>query len=167
MSNWKFVVWRTGWPSGSGSRPPNLQSCSRVSQKTRFWPCMLANKCKVICHARNTLTKDGTSPLSFRPPRPPEGQRPLVRSKIQNCPTKLIVRSFESSWRGKLTWAIHNALLQIFWKIQTKNKAAVLVIPFPVNISKGIVNRAFWLIWSLFLSSRAFQWVYDELCTTA
>ena len=34
-------------------------------------PCKLASKYKVTRHVRNTLTKDGGSPLSFGPPRPP------------------------------------------------------------------------------------------------
>ena len=153
------------WPSAWRERRWGI----RVSgKKFFFWPCKLARKYKVTCHARNTLTKDGGSPLSFvpRPSAPKRSAGPIERSKIQKCRTKLIVCSFESSWREKQTWAIHNTLLPIFWKIQTKNKMAVIVVYYPVNISKSFINRAFRLIESLSVSSRAFRMSIDEVCTT-
>ena len=64
------------------------------------------------------------------------------------------------------TCGIHNTRLPKFRKMQTKNKMAVIVVLFSVNIPKSIGYRAFWLVESLFVPSRAFEWVTDELCTT-
>ena len=48
---------------------------------------------------------------------------PYNKSKIQNCHTKPIVCSFESSWRGNQIWGINNTLQTKFReKIQTKTK---------------------------------------------
>ena len=102
-----------------------------------FWPCRLASKCKVTYRARNTLSKDGGSPLNFGPPGPQRSATTLIRPKIQNCRTKVIVCSFESSWRGKQIWGIHNILLPKFrWKIQTKTKRPLLSSSFPWIFSK-------------------------------
>ena len=99
-------------------------------------------------------------------PGPQKVSDNIVRSKIQHCRTKLIVCSFESSWRENRPGLFTILYYQYFEKIQTKNKMAVIVVSFPENISKSIVNTAFWLVQSLFSSSRAFGWAYDELCTT-
>ena len=39
-------------------------------KKALFWPYKLASKYMMTCHARNTLIRDGGSPLSFVPPPP-------------------------------------------------------------------------------------------------
>ena len=42
---------------------------------------------------------------------------------------------------------------------------AVIIVPFSMNIYKGIWKRAFWFIERLFVSSRTFEWPDDVLCT--
>ena len=73
----------------------------------------------------------------FSPPPAPKGSAtPIVRSRIQNYRTELIVCSFESYWQEKQLCDIDNTLFQIFRKIQTKNKMAVAGILFSCIVSK-------------------------------
>ena len=54
-----------------------------------FWLCKLASKYKVTCHGRDTLTKDGGSPLSFDLPQGPKRlATPIARSKLE-----IVIRS--------------------------------------------------------------------------
>ena len=50
--------------------------------KNAFWQRKLASKYKVTCRARNMLTKDGGSPLSFGPGGPQKVSDP--NSKVEN-----------------------------------------------------------------------------------
>ena len=108
------------------------QNIDKVSPKALLWPWGLASKYKVMCHARNTLTKYGGSPLSCGPlpPAPKGSATPIIRSKFQNYLTELNVCSFESFRKEQQFFDRDNFLFPIFWKIQTKNKMTVAVISF-------------------------------------
>ena len=93
------------------------QDIDKVSRKALLWLYKLASKSKVTCHARNTLTKYGGSPLSFGPP--PLALRgsstPKERSKIQNCRTELIAGPhWMANWPpSTLKWPSSHAALAI------------------------------------------------------
>ena len=126
--------------------------------KTLFWPCKLASKYKVTCHVRNALTKDGGSPLSFGPSHwpPKRSATPILGPKSPNC-TRLIVCSFESSCERK-RYAIFTMLYYqyFFLQIRPKNKVAVQVVLFTMNVFRTIANRAFSFI-NVCLSGQEFS----------
>ena len=96
---------------------------------------------------------------------------PIVRSKTQHCRTKLAC-SFESSWREKTDPWYSQYSLAKFRKIKTKSR---MLIVLSVNIihrkkpkssiSISIGCKVFWVIYSLFVPSSAFELAYNELCT--
>ena len=91
----------------------------------------------------------------------------LMQNGTPYCTSKLIVCSFESSWQEKYTYMGYSQYSTAnILKIQTKNKIAVIVDHFTVNILESIVNTAIWLVSSLFVPSETFEWACNELCTT-
>ena len=76
-------------------------------------------------------------------PAPKRSAIPIIKPKIQDCRTKLIICSFESSRREKQICGIHNTQLPKCWKkIHTQNEMTATVVLLSVNIFKSIGYKA-------------------------
>ena len=111
-------------------------------KKNTFWACKLASTYKVICHARNTLTKKAGSTLTFGTPGPQKvSDSPSLDLKLQSRRAGLIAWSFESPWREKQTLnkpkcSIYITICNILGKGTT-----ITTILFFVCIFQNIANR--------------------------
>ena len=107
----------------------------RCPKNPLFWPCKLVSKYKVTCHARNMLTKDGGSLLSFGFPGPQKVSDPY--SKVEN----VIVRSSSYAHSKGLDEKNRPELFtilyyQYFEKYSWKTKWPLLLSLFPLIFQK-------------------------------
>ena len=128
-------------------------------KKHLFGRSKLASKYNVTCRARDTLTEDGSSPLSFASLSRASKRSAWPLYTVENSKLRKAHRMLiRQLWtREKQTCDIHNTPYQYFDKYSRKTKWSLLVVLFTVNIFKSIGNRAFRFVSSLFALPRAFE----------
>ena len=84
--------------------------------------CKLASKYKVTCHARNKLSKDGSSTLSFGPPGHQKISDPYIKVENSKLSYKTYSMLIRKSWRENRSVTFATLYYQYFDKYRRKTK---------------------------------------------